>query len=309
MTRYILTGTTGALGSRIFRNLIRLVPASDIVVSVYNPSGATEEVKSSGVEIRKGDFEDPASLDSAFAGADKLLIVSYPSIAHELRVRNHISAIDAAKRVGIKHIYYTSLAFADDSVAAVMQAHLDTEKYLKESGLTCTIIREGIYSESWPLYFGFFDPKEGKDEVLILYSDGKIAWVCRDDLGEGTAKIIAADVGYENQTLLLSGDKPISFVEFARIVSQILPGDRHITVKVVSEDEYVKNNLGKQSKELLRPWSTTYKALERAELEKVDPLLKTLLGRELRPIEETLKEMLDAQLGDGGKGATARYAK
>lgn len=162
------------------------------MVSVYNPSGATDEVRSSGVEIRKGDFGDPSSLETAFSGADKLLIVSYPSIAHEIRVKNHVAAIDAAKRVGIKHIYYTSLAFAGDSVAAVMQAHIDTEIYLKESGLTYTIIREGIYSESWPLYFGFFDPNEGKDEVLIPYSDGRIAWVCRDDLGEGTAKIIAA---------------------------------------------------------------------------------------------------------------------
>ena len=80
-----------------------------------------------------------------------------------MRVRNHINAIDAAKRVGITHIYYTSLAFASDSVAAVMQAHLDTEKYLKESGVTYTIIREGIYSESWPLYLGFFDSSEGKE--------------------------------------------------------------------------------------------------------------------------------------------------
>lgn len=117
------------------------------------------------------------------------------------------------------------------------------------------------------------------------------------------------DTGYENQTLFLSGDKPITFVEFGQIVSELLPGNRHITVKVVSEDEYVKHNLGKQSEELLRPWSSTYKALERGELEKVDPLLKNLLGRELRPIQETLKEMLDAQLGDGGKAATRRYAK
>lgn len=73
-----------------------------------------------------------------------------------------------------------------------MQAHIDTERYLKESGLTYTIIREGIYSESWPLYFGFFDANEGKDEVVVPYSDGKIAWVHRDDLGEGTARIIAA---------------------------------------------------------------------------------------------------------------------
>lgn len=88
-------------------------------------------------------------------------------------------------------MYYTSLMFGSDSQAAVMQAHLDTERYLKESGLTYTIIREGIYSESWPLYFGYWNPSRGS-EVRIPDGDGGIAWVCRDDLGEGTAKLIAA---------------------------------------------------------------------------------------------------------------------
>ena len=164
--------------------------ASDIVVSLYHPAGVTPEIASSGVEVRHGDYNDPASLDAAFAGADQLLLVSSPSIAHAQRVAHHTAAIDAAKRAGVERVYYTSLAFAGDSRAAVMQAHLDTERYLKESGLKYTILREGIYSESYPLYFGFWNANDGEDEVLVPYSDGGIAWVCREDLGEGTAKIM-----------------------------------------------------------------------------------------------------------------------
>ena len=169
-----------------------VLAASDVIVSLYNPAGATAEILSSGVEIRKGDYSQPATLDAAYAGGDKLLIVSYPSIAYEIRVASHKAAIDAAKRVGIKHVYYTSLMFAGDSTAAVMQAHIATEKYLKESGLTYTIIREGIYSESWPLYFGYWKPTRPGNEVLIPHGDGGIAWVCRDDLGEGTARLMVA---------------------------------------------------------------------------------------------------------------------
>lgn len=156
---------------------------------MYNPAGATPEIKESGVEIRQGDFSKPETLDVAFKGGDKLLIVSYPSIAYDIRVKSHIAAIDAAKRVGIKHVYYTSLMFAGDSQAAVMQAHLDTEKYLKESGLAYTIIREGIYSESYPLYFGYWNPSRGS-EVKVPDGDGGIAWACREDLGEGTARLM-----------------------------------------------------------------------------------------------------------------------
>lgn len=165
---------------------------SDIVVSLYNPAGASDEIKTSGVEVRQGDFTKPDTLDAAFAGADKLLLVSYPSIAYEIRVNSHRAAIDAAVRVGVKHIYYTSLMFAGDSQAAVMGAHLATEAHLKQSGVTFTVIREGIYSESWPLYFGYWNPKKEGREVKVPQGDGGIAWVCRDDLGEGTAKLMVA---------------------------------------------------------------------------------------------------------------------
>ncbi|KAI8970993.1 NmrA-like family protein [Trametes punicea] len=293
MTKYVITGATGGLGSQVFKYLLKLVQASDVVVSLYNPSGATQAIRDSGVEVRRGDYGDPASLDKAFAGADKLLIISYPSIAHELRVRHHKNAIDAAKRVGIKHIYYTSLAFAGDSVAAVMQAHIDTEKYLKQSGLTYTIIREGIYSESYPLYFGFYNPAEGNDDVIIPYSDGAIAWVSREDLGEGTAKLMVQG-GFENETRLFSGSRSIALSEIAEKISQLL--GRNVRLVVSTEDDYVRANVGKHGprgeEEFLRKWATTYKALERGELDVVDPLLHQILGRELKPFEDTLRETL-----------------
>ncbi|KAI0800226.1 NmrA-like family protein [Fomes fomentarius] len=306
MTKYVLTGTTGGIGSQVFKYLLKFVPASDIIVSLYNPAGATQEIKDSGVEIRRGDYGDPASLDQAFAGADKLLIVSYPSIAHQLRVAQHKNAIDAAKRVGIKHVYYTSLAFASDSVAAVMQAHLDTEKYLKESGLTYTILREGIYSESFSMYFGFWHASQKEDEVLIPHSDGGIAWVCREDLGEGTAKIMVQG-RYENETLLLSGSRSITLKEIAQKIFSI--SGRSLKLVVSTEDEYVKAHLGKNGpraeEEFLRKWATTYKALQRGELDVVDPLLQEVLGRELKPFEDTLRE---TPLGLSGE-VMERYAK
>lgn len=165
--------------------------ASDVIVSLYNPAGATPAIVNSGVEIRKGDFKQPETLDVAFKGGDKLLMVSYPTINYEICIKNHKAAIDAAKRVGIKHIYYTSVAFAEDTKAQIMQAHIDTEAYLRNSGITYTIIREGIYSESFPLYFGFWNPSRG-DEVRVPYGDGAISWVCREDLGEGTAKLLVS---------------------------------------------------------------------------------------------------------------------
>ncbi|KAI0685933.1 hypothetical protein BC835DRAFT_1381503 [Cytidiella melzeri] len=59
-----------------------------------------------------------------------------------------------------------------------MQAHLDTINHLK-----------GIYSKSYPLYFGYWNPSRGR-EARVQYDDGGIAWVCRDNLGEGTSRLM-----------------------------------------------------------------------------------------------------------------------
>ncbi|KAI0360620.1 NmrA-like family protein [Trametes cingulata] len=293
MTRYVITGATGGLGAKVLKHLLKLVPASDIVVSLYNPSGATQEIKNSGVQIRRGDYGDPASLDEAFAGGDKLLLVSHPSYDRDFRVPLHKNAIDAAKRAGVQHVYYTSLAYASDSVADLMQAHLDTERYLEESGMTYTNIREGTYSESVMYYFGLFDPAEGRDEVIIPYSDGGIAFVCKDDLGEGTAKLMTQS-GFENETVLLSGPHAVTMKEVAEIYSRLL--GRTIRLVVSTEDDFVKANLGRPGhlgeKEWLRSRATVYKAMARGEMAAVDPVLWRLLGREPKPFEDSLRESL-----------------
>ena len=46
-----------------------------MAVSVRDPEKA-DGLKARGVEVRHGDFDDPETLTSAFAGIDRLLIIS-----------------------------------------------------------------------------------------------------------------------------------------------------------------------------------------------------------------------------------------
>ncbi|UJR16837.1 hypothetical protein I4U23_003736 [Adineta vaga] len=306
MVKFVLTGVTGRLGSQVLKYLLDLVPASEIAVVVRNPLKVPSDITSSNVEIREGDFSKPELLDIAFKDAEKLLIISVPSIEHEFRVKHHVNAIDAAKRANVKHIYYTSLMFGTDtqghlidSVAHVMQAHLDTEAYLAKSGLTYTILREGLYSESYPLYTGFFDYK--KDNEVCVPGDGPITWVCLADLGEGTAKLMV-NGGHEQETLLLTGSTPITISTVSDMFAKILK--RPITFRIVPVNEYIENHVRPGStppyptgeEDFLKKWATSFKALERGESAVADPLLKQVLGRELVPLIDTLTKLFQSDL-------------
>ena len=161
--------------------------------------------RNQNITLRYNNFDQPESLERAFTGCDKLFLVSTPRISMDYndaplwkgREAHHRAAIDAALKVGVKHVYYTSLGFGNPSKAGVMRAHVRTEKYLQELAdqgkLKYTIIREGLYNESWPLYFGYyFGLKEEARKEVVVAGDGPVSWTSVPDMAFGTAKVLAA---------------------------------------------------------------------------------------------------------------------
>lgn len=221
----------------------------------------------------------------------------------------HRAAIDAAIRSGVKHIFYTSLGFAgnltDDSVAHVMGAHLQTERYLSllTDKITYTSIREGLYSESFPLYLGWFGLQNPADEITIPHSGTGpgVSWVKRDDLGEGTAKLIFSFVTnparfqYLNKIVLLTGPREISLLETVNIFGRLV--GKSLRIREITVDEYlllpqVKDKYVYHGVDLSREWTTTWQGLRNGECAVVSPSLKEILGREPEDFETTIKALL-----------------
>ena len=94
--KMLVTGATGKLGSKIVEKLLETVPADQLAVSVRNPEKA-EALRARGVDVRHGDFDRPETLESAFRGIDRLLIISADG-DNETRIRQHgnaVAAVDA----------------------------------------------------------------------------------------------------------------------------------------------------------------------------------------------------------------------
>lgn len=182
-----------------------------------------------------------------------------------------------------------------------MRAHMRTEAYLHdlESSGKCkvTIIREGLYNESWPLYFGYFYKlkDEQRREVLVA-GDGKVCWTSIRDMAYGTARILAAKGDeWAGRTVYLAQKRGVTLKEIAGIVSKVK--GEEIRVKVVGRKEYEDYYVNEMGME--RPavewWSSTYEALEEGECEIDDSALEDMLrevGRKPQAIEETIEEMM-----------------
>ncbi|KAL4801830.1 hypothetical protein BDV18DRAFT_148242 [Aspergillus unguis] len=314
MSRIGIFPAAGGLGSSIIKHILNLVPANQLVLVARKPE-TLSELSDAGATVRHADYDQPETLEHAFDGVDTLMLISYATFEIEHRIEVHKKAILAAQASGVKHIFYSSLAFAGDytdhSVAHVMGAHLLTERFLAEiaqsSPITYTSVREGLYSESFPIYTGWFDLKNPSDEITIPH-DGSgpgVAWVKRDELGEATAKLIAKyatvtganvaqDFPYVNKVVLLTGSKVFSMKETVEVLGRAVGKD--VKLREISVDEYVKlPHNGRHTchgVDLAREWTTAWDAIKLGETAVVTPTMKEILGREPEDYETTIRNMV-----------------
>jgi NAD(P)H dehydrogenase (quinone) len=126
-----ITGATGQLGQHVIEQLLKTVPADQIVAIVRNPAKA-DALSQQGIQVRQADYTDQTALTSALQGVEKLLLISSSEVGQ--RTPQHLNVINAAKAAGVKFIAYTSLLHADTSPLGLHVEHVATEKALAESG-------------------------------------------------------------------------------------------------------------------------------------------------------------------------------
>ncbi|MHA1567337.1 MAG: NmrA family NAD(P)-binding protein, partial [Alphaproteobacteria bacterium] len=123
---FIVTGASGQLGRQVVANLLE-AGVGPIIAVTRSPENLAD-LADKGVEIRKGDFNDPASLGTAFAGGRRLLIISIDDLTPGARLAAHRKAVAAAKEAGIAHIVYTSLTNPNEDNPITFTAdHRETE--------------------------------------------------------------------------------------------------------------------------------------------------------------------------------------
>ncbi|GIL00995.1 MAG: NAD(P)-dependent oxidoreductase [Alphaproteobacteria bacterium] len=186
----LVTGASGKLGRLVLDELLNrpnVAPASIIAVS-RDPARLADYAKI-GVVTRRGDFDDPASLDRAFAGADRLLIISTDALDRPgRRLEQHKAAVAAASKAGVKRICYTSMPNPDKSVVTFAPDHLGTEQAIKASGIPYAILRCGWYMEN---LFMALPQALATGQWYTATGQGSLAYAARADLAAAIAGALA----------------------------------------------------------------------------------------------------------------------
>lgn len=209
----VVTGASGQLGQLVIHSLLRSVPASQIVAAVRQPAKAAA-LSALGVQVREADYNRPDTLDTAFAGAEKVLLISSSEVGQ--RLPQHQNVIDAAVRAGVQLLAYTSVLRADTSPLGLAVEHLATERALKASGLAHVVLRNGWYTEN---YLASVPAALAHGALIGSAAEGRISTAARADYADAAAAVLTlpeqAGKVYE-----LAGDSSFTLGELAAELSQ-----------------------------------------------------------------------------------------
>ncbi|WP_174183383.1 SDR family oxidoreductase [Nocardia barduliensis] len=206
-----VTGASGQLGRLVVEELLRA--ATPVVAIVRDPAKAAD-LADRGADVRRADYGDPAALERAFDGVDRVLLISGNEFG--ARVAQHTNVIRAAERTRIELLAYTSIPGATDNPLILAQEHRATEAVLAESAVPHVLLRNGWY---WENYAGGLAHAVASGVLYGAAGEGRVAGAARADYAEAAARVLTTD-GHAGRVYELGGGASLTYAELAQAISE-----------------------------------------------------------------------------------------
>lgn len=212
----VITAASGKLGTTLAHALKAKGLAGQVRLAVRSPEKLADR-KAEGFDVVAADYDDPASLTAALAGAQTLVLISGVG-PNEARIAQHHNAIEAAKAAGATRIVYIS---ATNPVAASRfdwaKAHQATEAELKASGLSYTILRDNAYFSNNDALFA-----SARESGVLAFTgiESKVAYIAHQDVADSIVGALLG-TGHDNRIYEIAGAQAWSAIELAAIFSEL----------------------------------------------------------------------------------------
>ncbi|MDO3693345.1 SDR family oxidoreductase [Wenyingzhuangia sp. chi5] len=293
MKKTLITGATGGLGSTVVKFLKEKNNLNHLAVLVRDENNdLAKQYKSDGIEIRIGDYDNIESLENAFKDIEVLYFVSGSDINN--RLPQHKNVVATAKKVGIKHILYTSTVRKDESSSAplfpVVDSHKQTEDLIIDSGLNYTILRHSLYAEVIPMFIGDKAQLLQTKSIYLPTANGATAFVPRKDFAEAEAIILSDPETYENKILEFNGSETITFSEIAKLLSETI--NESITYISPEEAEFKTKMTEVGLPDFIIDMLIMFSlGIANTEFDQQTDDLETVLGRKTQTLKDFLTEV------------------
>ena len=283
----LITGASGHFGKATIEHLLNKGVSENNIAALVRDENKAQDLKAKGVQIKIGDYNQYKTLVDAFKGINQLVLVSSSDL--EQRTQQQLNAINAAKEAGVKYIYYTSFERKNETahspIAAVALSHIDTEKAIKESGLTYTIFKNNLYME---VFLFFFGDKVLEQGIYFPAGNTKAGYASRTDMAEAMANVILSEK-HRNKVYSINHTDNVSMNEIAETLSEL--AGKTINYYSPSAEEYM-NTLTQAG--VPAPYINMFagfaEAIKQGEFETTQTDLETLLNRKPTSLKEFLSQ-------------------
>jgi NAD(P)H dehydrogenase (quinone) len=273
----VVTGASGQLGRLVVEGLVKA--GADVV------AGARNTAVDLGVEVREADYDRPETLETALAGAEKVLLISASEPGR--RVPQHTAVVDAAARAGVRHLVYTSAPHADTTALVLAPEHKATEEAIRASGIPFTFLRNGWYHEN---YLDTIARAAATGEIVGAAGAGRVASAAREDFAAAAVAVLTQP-GHENTVHELTGDTAWSFPELAAEIAE--QAGRPVTYRDLTQADFEAFLVDHGTP---APVAGFVAALERniadGLLAHTPGELRALIGRPTTPVADTIRAVL-----------------
>lgn len=278
---FIVTGASGQLGSQVIENL--LAQGAEPLVAMTRKPQKLESLRARGVDVRAGDFNDPATLGAAFAGGGRLLIISTDDLEPGKRLAAHRNAIAAAREAGVSHIVYTSLTNPDeDNPIGFAVDHRETEALIKATGVPYTILRNCLYAD---LLLSSGQQAIGAGALYAAAGDGKAGYVTRADCARAAAAALLTETGSSVRDI--TGPSAVGQAEIATILSEV--AGKEIPYAPITRDALVAAMVRNGLPEFMADVFSSFDvAIARGNLDVVSDDVEKLTGQKPQSVRDFL---------------------
>ena len=285
----VVTGANGRLGRAVAGALARRGAASEVVLTSRDPARLAD-FTGQGFRTAHADYGDPESLRAAFAGADRVLMISMPGPVQE-RIPRHRNALDAAEAAGVGHLIYTSRVNpTPQSLYSFAPIHAFSEDHIGKLGLPATIVRNNEYAENVVKLIGeTTDP----NALMLPGATGSVPYIPIADIAKILARLLV-EQGHVGKTYELNGPEAIGRDGIAALVARAT--GRPVRASSIDGDEFAAFMAARGRPPFVVEMARTlHAAIDAGEFATIWPDAERLLGRPPMAISTFLAQKLSGR--------------